>query len=109
MEVKEYIKEDGSCPFRKWFAKLDRAAVSKVRVAKLRLETGNTSNIKWFGSIGEYRINWGPGYRLYLAKEGNQLIILFCGGTKKGQQADIRQAKELYKEYKRRRDADRER
>ena len=42
---------------------------------------GNTSAIKWFEGIGEYRIDWGPGYRIYLAKDGESLIVLFGGGT----------------------------
>lgn len=61
---------------------------------------GNLSNIKWFDGIGEYRINWGPGYRIYLAKDGDNLIILFGGGTKKRQQLDIDKARELFEEFK---------
>jgi putative addiction module killer protein len=64
------------------------------------LELGNTSNIKWFEGICEYKINWCPGYRIYLAQDGKNLIVLFGGGTKKKQQADIERAKELFKEYK---------
>ena len=60
---------------------------------------GNISNIKWFDGIGEYRINWGSGYRIYLAQEGKELIILFGGATKKKQQANIDRAKELYQKY----------
>jgi putative addiction module killer protein len=73
-----------------------------VTVAKSRLELGNTSGVKWFDGIGEYRIDWGPGYRIYLAQYGKQLIVLFGGGTKKGQQSDINQARALYQEYKKR-------
>lgn len=102
MKVQEYLREDGSNPYQKWFDKLDAIAAAKVVVAKSRLESGNTSSVKWFDGIGEYRIDWGPGYRIYLAQDGNQLIVLFGGGTKKGQQADIEQARELYQEYKRR-------
>ena len=51
-------------------------------------------------SLGEYRIDWGPGYRLYVTQDGDQLIILFVGGTKKRQQSDIRQAGALLDEYK---------
>ena len=40
---------------------------------------GNTSSVKWFGGIGEYVIDWGPGYRLYLARDGDELIILDAG------------------------------
>ena len=64
------------------------------------MELGNTGNIKWFRGIGEYVIDWGPGYRIYLAQSGGALIILFGGGTKRGQQKDIDQAIALYEEYK---------
>ena len=50
--------------------------------------------------MGEYVIDWGPGHRIYLAKDGDRLIILFGGGTKRGQQRDIDKAKELLAEYK---------
>lgn len=100
MRVREYIREDGSNPYKKWFDSLDAQAAARISVAKARLELGNTSNIKWFEGIGEYKIDWGPGYRIYLAQDGKSLIILFGGGTKKKQQADIDRAKELFKEYK---------
>ncbi len=66
----------------------------------LHLSMGNTSNVKWFDGIAEYVIDWGPGYRIYLARDGEALIILFGGGTKKRQQADIDRAKALHEEYK---------
>ena len=75
-------------------------AAAKVTTALLRLELGNLSNVKWFDGIGEYRIDWGPGYRIYLAKDGDALVILLGGGTKKGQQAVINRAKTLLQEYK---------
>lgn len=99
MKVEEYIREDGSNPYQKWFNRLDPIAAAKVAVAIVRIELGNTSNIKWLGVIGEYRIDWGPGYRIYLAAEGRNLIILFGGGTKKRQAADIKVAQGLHKEY----------
>ena len=102
MKVQEYIREDNSSPYQKWFDSLDVMAATKIAVAKSRLELGNTSNIKWFDGIGEYRIDWGAGYRIYLAQDGKQLIILFGGGTKKTQESDIKKAKLLYQEYKNR-------
>ena len=102
MKIQEYIREDGLNSYQKWFSNLDSQAAAKVAVAINRLELGNTSNIKWIDGIGEYKINWGAGYRIYLAQEGNELIILFGGGTKKKQQADVDKAKKLYKEYKER-------
>ena len=61
---------------------------------------GNTSALKWIGAIGEYRIDWGPGYRIYLAKQSVSVLILLGGGTKRRQQFDIERAKELWAEYK---------
>ena len=100
MNVQEYIREDGTSPYEKWFNSLDYVAAAKITVAQSRLELGNISNVKWFGGIGEYKIDWGPGYRIYLAKEGKNLIILFGGGTKKTQKSDIKVAQRLFLEYK---------
>ncbi len=77
-------------------------AAVKVTIARSRLELGNTSNVKWFDGIGEYRIDWGPGYRIYFVQDGQDLIMLFAGGTKKRQQADIIQALRLNQEYQQR-------
>ena len=100
IKVEEYLREDASSPYKTWFDSLPAQAAAKVTVAKLRMELGNTSNIKWFDGMGEYVIDLGPGYRIYLAKEGDTLIILFGGGTKRGQQRDIDKAKVLLAEYK---------
>jgi putative addiction module killer protein len=100
IKVEEYIREDASNPYKRWFDGLTSQAAAKVTVAKLRMELGNTSSIKWFDGLGEYVIDWGPGYRIYLAKDGGTLIVLFGGGTKRGQQRDIDKAKELLAEYK---------
>ena len=103
--LEEYVREDGGNPYQKWFNGLDAQAAAKVTVAKARLELGNTSNLEWFRGIGEYKIDWGPGYRIYLAKEGDALIILFGGSTKKEQQKAIDQAVALHDEYKARKKA----
>ncbi len=105
LTVVEYIREDGSNPYRAWFDDLDPQAAAKVATAVLRIEMGNTSRVKWIGTIGEYRIDWGPGYRIYLARDENALIILFGGGTKRSQRADIRRAEALFAEYKTRKAA----
>lgn len=102
MNVQEYLREDGSSPYEEWFNSLSPQAAAKVTVAKSRLELGNTSNIKWFDGIGEYKIDWGPGYRIYLTQQGKQLIILFGGGTKDTQKSDVKKAQDLYQEYKER-------
>ncbi len=98
--VQEYIRADQSNPFRRWFDGLDIQAAGLVAKAILKMKQGNTSHIKPLGGISEYVIDWGPGYRIYLAQEGATLILLFGGGTKKRQQADIDRARWLYREYK---------
>jgi putative addiction module killer protein len=105
LRIEEYVRQDGSMPYRTWFDGLDPQAAAKVTTAVVRLSLGNTSNVKWFGGIGELRIDWGPGYRVYLAKDGESLILLFCGGTKKRQQADVAMAVGLHAEYKARKKA----
>jgi putative addiction module killer protein len=106
LAVVEYIREDGSNPYRAWFDGLAPQAAAKVTTAVLRLEMGNTSRVKWLGVLGEYRIDWGPGYRIYLAQDGDGLIVLFGGGTKRRQQHDIRRAEALLSEYKARKAED---
>lgn len=100
--VEEYIREDGSSPYADWFSALDSQAAAKVTVIKYKLEKGNLSNVEWFSGIGEYKLDWGPGYRVYIGRDGSDLILLLTGGTKKRQQKDIDRAKELWKEYQKR-------
>jgi putative addiction module killer protein len=102
MDVQVYVRKDGSSPFQEWVRGLDPVALLRVSTAQARLGLGNTSNVKWFDGIGEFKINWGPGYRIYLAQDGKDLIILFAGGTKKTQQSDIAEALALYQEYQHR-------
>jgi len=100
--VVELLLEDGSSPYADWFATLNPVAAAKITVAKVRIEQGNLSNVEWFRGIGEYKIDWGPGYRVYLAKDGMTIIVLLGGGTKKRQQKDIDRAVKLLESYKRR-------
>jgi putative addiction module killer protein len=100
--VRELLQEDGSSPYADWFNRLPADAAAKVTIAKLRVEQGNLSNVKWIHGIGEYRIDYGPGWRIYFAQDGADLIVLLGGGRKKGQQGDIVRAVELWRDYKRR-------
>jgi putative addiction module killer protein len=50
--------------------------------AKLRIQQGNLASVQWSRGIGEYKINHGPGWRIYLARDGLQIIILLGGGSK---------------------------
>lgn len=105
MKVQEYVRANGENPYQNWFDELDALAAAKITVAKSRLELGNTASVEWFRGIGEYKIDWGPGYRIYLAKDGDALIVLFGGSTKKRQQKAIDQAVALHEEYKMRKKA----
>lgn len=63
--LEEYLLENDSSPFGRWIDILSVPAAARVSKALARLEAGNTSNIKWFDGLGEYKINWGPGYRIW--------------------------------------------
>ena len=102
--LRYYLTAGGESPFENWFSNLDAAAAAKVSVALVRLEQGNLSNAKGVRQgVLEYRIDWGPGYRVYFGRDGETLVILLTGGTKQRQQRDIEKAKELWADYKRRR------
>ena len=102
----EYVLQDGTNPFQRWFRSLNLEAAVKVKVALTKLESGNTSSIKWLAGIGEYRIDWGPGLRIYLARDCADIILLLGGGTKSRQDKDISNAIKLHKEFKQRRAGD---
>ena len=105
LRIEEYLRDDGRSPYRDWFDRLDATHAAKVSVAVLRLSQGNTSSIKWFEGLGELRIDWGPGIRVYLAKDGDALVVLFGGGSKATQSKDVLRAKTLLLEYKSRKRA----
>jgi len=98
--IKELLLTNGDSPFATWFGSLETVAAAKVSVAVSRMEQGNLSNVEWFRGIGEYKIDWGPGLRIYLAKDGLKIIILIGGGTKHRQQQDIDRALALWEDYK---------
>ena len=101
--VLEYLDRTGSSPFAAWFQRLDAAAAARVTTALRRLELGNFSNVKGVGGgVFEYRIDFGPGYRVYFGKDGDAVVILLCGGTKKRQDRDIAMARERWVDYKKR-------
>jgi putative addiction module killer protein len=82
---------------------LDSAARAKIAVAISRLEQGNTSNVKSVGEgVLEYRVDFGPGYRVYFGRDGATLVILLTGGIKKRQPRDIATAAALWAAYKKR-------
>jgi putative addiction module killer protein len=77
MQVLEYIDAAGRRPFARWFDDLDPQAAAKVTVALTRMQLGNLSNAKSIdGALSEYRIDFGPGYRIYFGRDGDEIVIL---------------------------------
>ncbi len=100
IKVVEFL-QNGVSIFGEWFSGLDAQAAAKVATVLYRLEQGNLSNVKSVGrGVSEYKIDFGPGYRIYLGRDGNTLIILLGGGSKKTQVRDIRNAQSMWAEYK---------
>jgi putative addiction module killer protein len=72
-----------------------------VTVAIGRLADSNTSNVKPVGEgAAELRIDRGPGYRVYFGWDGQVMVILLGGGTKRRQQSDIESALRRWRDYK---------
>jgi putative addiction module killer protein len=101
LEIRYYVAANGDEPFADWFAELEAIARAKVARAIARMEQGNLSNVKSVGEgVLEYRIDFGPGYRVYFGRDGETLVILLTGGTKKRQQRDIDAAHAYWQDYK---------
>jgi putative addiction module killer protein len=101
--VREYQDTHGRSPFAQWFNALNAQAAAKVTVAITRIGQGHTANLKGVGGgVIEYKIDFGPGYRVYFGKDDERLVILLGGGTKKRQDRDIDAAQDHWQEYKRR-------
>jgi putative addiction module killer protein len=101
VEIRYYVAADSREPFAEWFAELDPIASAKIARAIARMEQGNFSNVKSVGEgVLEYKIDFGPGYRIYFGRDGNTIVILLTGGTKKRQQRDIDAAQNYWRTYK---------
>jgi putative addiction module killer protein len=87
--------------FSNWLRKLrDHQARARIQIRIRRLSLGNFGDVKPVGEgVSELRVDSGPGYRVYLQQQGNLLVLLLAGGSKKTQQADIAKAKKLAKEW----------
>lgn len=85
--------------FEAWLKGLaDIRAARRIAQRIVRIQAGLLGDVKFFEGIGEFRIDYGPGYRIYFVRRGSALIILLCGGDKSSQKRDIRKAIEMAKE-----------
>ncbi len=103
MRIVEHAHATGASLFADWFDALDAQAAAKVTVALQRMAQGNLSNTKGVGvGVLEYRIDFGPGYRIYFGRDGEEFVVLLGGGTKRRQQQDIETAQARCADYPRR-------
>ncbi|MYM82858.1 type II toxin-antitoxin system RelE/ParE family toxin [Duganella sp. FT50W] len=88
--------------FQRWLTRLpDRNARLIINERLFRLSNGLSSDVEPVGEgVGELRIHYGPGYRVYFLKRGTAVIILLCGGNKSSQRRDIRRAKRLAQQWR---------
>jgi putative addiction module killer protein len=102
VEVRHYINNAGKDVFDEWLSELtDPRAQAKIAVRINRLAAGNFGDCKSLGrGLYEFRIDWGPGYRIYYAMIGQRCILLLCGGDKRKQAADIERAVAYFDDYK---------
>lgn len=110
MDIEYYIAENGKSPLTRW---LDRLKDVKAKAAIFgriaRLQLGLFGDAKPIGGgVYELRVDIGPGYRVYYALSGKEIVLLLCGGDKRTQDSDIIKAREYWNDYKRQRDNDAE-
>jgi putative addiction module killer protein len=101
--VQIYVTSEGQTPFSEWLASLrDSKARAKIRVRLDRVSLGNLGDCHGVGDgVQELRIDYGPGYRVFLGQVGSTIVLLLCGGDKSTQAKDIEQAKRYWNEYRR--------
>ena len=102
--VNEYTDGQDRSPYTEWLASLrDVRARARVIMQVDRMELGLFGDSEPVGQgVSELKIHYGPGYRVYYGKEGQNAYLLLCGGNKSTQLKDIKRAKTYWQEYKRR-------
>ena len=100
IELRQYVDRNGRNPFERWFESLNEVAQARIVIALDRLERGNLAAKSVGAGVMEIRLDFGPGYRIYIGKDGETLVILLGGGTKKRQHLDIVAAQQFWREYK---------
>lgn len=106
-ELQVYESGDGKRPFDLWLDRLrDKTVVARILTRLDRVEQGQWGDTKALGGgISELRFAFGPGYRVYYARYGAQIVVLLAGGDKASQERDIRLARSCFEDFRRRSDA----
>lgn len=100
--LKECLDGERS-PYAEWFNGLDAVAAARVDRYVRRMEQGNFGHSSHVGGgVQELHVDFGPGYRVYYGREGDSIVILLGGGSKRGQSRDIAEAIALWERFKRR-------
>ena len=103
-QLREYLEPDGRSQFSDWLTGLRDIRV-RARI-RTRLERVSLGNLGDYASVGggvfEMRLFHGPGYRIYFGLEAANIVVLLCGGIKDTQRRDIRRAKTLWADYRKR-------
>jgi len=83
--------------FEAWIDGLrDRRGAAKIYTRLARLEAGHFGDCKSVGGdVVELRVHFGPGYRVYFTRRGEEIVILLCGGDKDSQRRDVERAREI--------------
>ena len=101
----QFFKEDdGSEPVKDWIAELKRKGrlveQAKINARINRAAQGNFGEHRFLaGGLGELKVDYGPGYRVYFGLDGEKFVILLSAGTKQNQQEDIEVAKKRWEKY----------
>lgn len=102
-KLRMYETSMGKQPFQEWLDALDWNIAGRIQSRLARVIVGNFGDCTVIGDgISELRIDFGPGYRVYFARHGVEIIVLLIGGDKGSQRRDINQAKRYWQEYKER-------
>lgn len=102
MDIQIYRDKNGNEPFEQWLTSIrDNPTVARIDNRLKRVRLGQLGDHRSIGEgVFEFRLDFGPGYRIYFSRIGNQQLLLLMGGDKNSQAKDIARAKQYWKDFK---------